>query len=192
MRHRDLLAAISELDPVAVQGEFERHTSMAWDELKPSPAGGRWGAPGAYEVLYVGRPRDSVVVEAYRHLVDDELDDAQGLAATVLERRVLTCDVAVANVLDLRPATAQNALQLTPSDLFSHVGDYATCQRVGAGAHQLGLAGILAPSASRLGETLALFAANLPLEQTPRVVARDVWHGLPPDPRRLRVVEDTA
>jgi hypothetical protein len=33
-------------------------------------------------VLYLGLPRDSVVVEAYRHLVEDELDDATALAAT--------------------------------------------------------------------------------------------------------------
>ena len=68
MRQRDLLAAIAGFDPIRVQGTFERHTSLRWEELKPSAAGGRWGARRAYEVLYLGRPRGSVVIEAYRHL----------------------------------------------------------------------------------------------------------------------------
>jgi hypothetical protein len=97
VKHRDLLAAISDLDPIGVRGTFERHTSLRWEELKASAAGGRWGASRAFEVLYLGRPPDSVVIEAYRHLVDDELDDAQALAASVLERRIVTCEVDVPN-----------------------------------------------------------------------------------------------
>ena len=75
MRQRELLTAIADLEPVHIDGTFERHSSLRWEELKASAAGGRWGARGAYEVFYLGRPRRSVVVEAYRHLVDDELDD---------------------------------------------------------------------------------------------------------------------
>ncbi|HXC76182.1 MAG TPA: hypothetical protein VNU19_03945 [Candidatus Acidoferrum sp.] len=95
MRQRDLLAAVARIDPIRVQGTFERHTSLRWEELKPSAAGGRWGARRAYEVLYLGRPRSSVVIEAYRHLVDDELDDTGALAASVLERRIVTCKIDV-------------------------------------------------------------------------------------------------
>jgi hypothetical protein len=54
VRQRDLLAAIADIDPIRVQGTFERHTSLRWEELKPSAAGGRWGARRAYEVLYLG------------------------------------------------------------------------------------------------------------------------------------------
>lgn len=98
MKRRDLLAAIAEIDPIHLDGTFERHSSLRWEELKASAAGGRWGTRRMFEVLYLGRPRESVVVEAYRHLVDDELDEAQSLAATVLERRIVTCRVAVPNV----------------------------------------------------------------------------------------------
>lgn len=132
MRHRELLAVISELDPVHVEGVFERHTSLRWDELKASAAGGRWGAPRAFEVLYLGRPPNSVVVEAYRHLVDDDLDYAQGLAASVLERRFVTCEVHIPGVLDLRQDSAQKALVLTDAELMSEVGDYAGCQAGGS------------------------------------------------------------
>lgn len=193
MRHRELLAAIADLEPIYVEGTFERHTSLRWEELKASAAGGRWGAPRAFEVLYLGRPRDSVVIEAYRHLVDDELDDAQQLAAAVLERRILTCAVAIPNVLDLRDRGAQAAVGLTATTLHSDVGDYDACQRIGAATHQLGLAGILAPAASRLGDTLALFPTNVAIDHWPTVIARDIWRGLPADPRRLRAVgQDTA
>ena len=192
MKHRELLAAISDLEPARIQGRFERHSSLRWEELRASAAGGRWGARRAYEVLYLGRPRDSVVVEAYRHLIDDELDDSRALAAAVLERRLITCEVDVPDVLDLRAPAAHAALSLGPRQLASEVGDYAPCQAIGAAAHQLGLSGIIAPSASNLGETLALFTANLPVEHWPTVVARDIWRGLPSDPRVLRVVDDEA
>jgi RES domain-containing protein len=190
VKNRDLLAAIAELETVAIGGEFERHCSLGWDDLKPSAAGGRWGAPRAFEVLYLGRPRDCVVAEAYRHLVDDELDQPAELAAAVIERRILTCAVAVDNLLDLRPAAARASLKLPDADLFSDPGAYERCQAIGAAAHQLRLHGVIAPSATRLGETLALFTHNLPIEQTPAVTHRDIWRGLPADPRRLRAVND--
>jgi hypothetical protein len=190
VRHRDLLAKISELTPIELKGTFERHSSLRWEELKASAAGGRWGAPRAFEVLYLGRPKESVVVEAYRHLVDDELDDAQGLAAATLERRVVTCAIDVSNILDLRPQSARAGLGLSDRALASDVGDYAATNAIAAAAHQLRRAGIVAPAATKLGETLALFPVNLPVEQWPTVVARDIWHGLPADPRRLRAVEE--
>lgn len=189
MRHRDLLRALTGVEPVRVQGTFERHSSLRFEALLGSAAGGRWGARGAFAVLYLGRPRESVVIEAYRHLVDDELDEARALAATVLERRLSTCRVDVPGVLDLRPPGAQAALGLSARQLRSAVGDYGPCHAVGAGAHEFGLAGILAPAATRLGETLALYPANLPVERWPTVTARDTWHGLPPDPRGPRPLD---
>ena len=190
MRQRDLLAAIADLDTIRLRGTFERHTSLRWKELRPSAAGGRWGARRAYEVLYLGRPRSSVVIEAYRHLVDDELDDTGGLAASVLERRIVTCKVDVPNILDLRSHSVRNAVSLADAQLRSDVGDYAACQAIGAAAHKLGLAGLIAPAASGDGETLALLTANLPAEHWPKVTKRDIWRGLPPDPRRLRLVDE--
>lgn len=190
MRQRDLLAAIAGLDPIRLQGTFERHTSLRWEELRPSAAGGRWGARRAYEVLYLGRPRESVVIEAYRHLVDDELDNTGALAASVLERRIVTCKVDIPNILDLLSGSTRTAVSLTEAQLFSDVGDYTACQVVGAAAHRLGLAGLIAPAASRQGETLALFPDSLPAEHRPNVTKRDIWRGLPPDPRRLRLVKE--
>lgn len=189
MNHRDLLIALADLAPIQVQGRFERHVSLKWEELMPSAAGGRWGAPRSFEVLYLGRPRDSVAAEAYRHLVDDELD-APDMAAQVLERRIITCEVDAPGILDLRSEAVQAAIGLAEDDLTSEVGNYAPCQRVAAAAHQLRANGLLAPAATGLGETLALFPTNLPAENWPVVIQKGIWHGLPPDPRRLRLLED--
>jgi hypothetical protein len=183
VKQQDLLAAISKLQPVRVEGRFERHTSLRWEELKGSAAGGRWGARRAFEVLYLGRPRDSVIVEAYRHLVEDELDDPNALAATVLERRLLTIEVEVPNVLDLREEANCAALDLSDAQLLSDVGDYMACQAVGAAAHAAGLAGLIAPAATRIGETLGLFPANLASTSSLKVTKDEIWRGLPPDPR---------
>lgn len=192
LSHRDMLAAIAELEPVEVAGEWERHCGLRWDDLRPSAAGGRWGARRAFEVIYLGRPRASVVAEAYRHLVDDELDRPADLAVAVIERRVLTCAVSVQNILDLRPTAARAALSLADAHLFSEPGEWDQCQVIGAAAHQLGRCGVIAPSASGLGETLALFPLNLPVEQLPTITHRDIWRGLPADPRILRAARETA
>lgn len=183
MRQQDLLAAISKLQSVRVEGRFERHTSLRWEELKGSAAGGRWGTRRAFEVLYLGRPHDSVVVEAYRHLLEDELDDPQALAATVLERRLMTIEVNVPNVLDLRGDANRTTLDLSDGQLFSDVGDYRACQAVGAAAYAAGLAGLIAPAATGMGETLGLFPANLASTDSLKVTKSEIWRGLPPDPR---------
>jgi len=121
------------------------------------------------------------------HLVDDDVDAPAELAATVLERRIATCDVSVPGILDLRPAIALERVYLDDTTLRSEVGDYDACQALGAATHQLGLNGIIAPAATGLGETLALFPLNLPAEQWPTITATDIWHRLPADPRRLRL-----
>ena len=67
MRHSELLAAISDLEPIEARGSFQQHCPLRWDGFRPSAARGRWGERGAFEVLYLGRPAESVIVEAYRH-----------------------------------------------------------------------------------------------------------------------------
>jgi hypothetical protein len=71
-------------------------------------------------------------------------------------------------------------------------GPWEPCQRVGLAAHQLGLYSVIAPAATGLGLTLALFEHTLPAEQWPTIAAQTEWAQLPPDPRRLRAVEDQS
>lgn len=185
---RDLVLAVSRCPRADIKGTFERHVSAKWRHLNGSRAGGRWGPPGAFSVLYLGRPRTSVVVEAYRHLVDP-FTDAGMTGDLVQPRRLLIVEVSVTTILDLRDSEAQARVGLSDDDLVSDIGTYDACWQVARAAHQLELHGVIAPAATALGETLALFEEHLPFEELPRLVDDgEVWDGLPADPRRLRIV----
>lgn len=183
---RNLAVAVARCGTTDTAGTFFRHASPTVRELTGSHAGGRWGAPGAYSVLYLGRPRDSVAVEAYRHLVDT----VEGMRPEfVAPRRLLTVEVTLTGILDLRVPENQEAVGLSTADLRTEVGDYARCQRIGRVAHQLELHGIIAPAATAFGETLAVFELHLPPQEQPVLVDVEEWHSLPPDPRVIRAVE---
>jgi hypothetical protein len=186
---RNLAVAVASCGSTQVQGVFERHVSADVRTLTGSAAGGRWGPPGAYSVLYLGRPRDSVVVEAYRHLVDD----VEGMTGDLVgPRRLLKVEVVLSSVLDLRVVTNQEAVGLTLDDLLSPTSQHARCQRIGRVAHQLGLHGIIAPAATGLGETLAVFELHLTPEEQPVLIDEEDWPHLPLDPRVPRRVEEES
>lgn len=107
-------------------------------------------------------------------------------------RRLLVCSVTVGDIVDLRDPVDQDRVGLTDDDLRSEVGDYDSCQRVGARAHQLGRKGVIAPAATGLGETLALFTAHIRPDEMPVITGQDLWDSLPRDPRSLRIVDDEA
>jgi len=177
---RDIAAAVSRAGTATVAGRFHRHVSPRQERLRGSRSGGRWGPEGAYPVLYLGRPTDSVVVEAYRHLVET----VEGMQPQMVgPRRLVTCEVEVTNVLDLRERAILEAIGLTTADLRSEVGDYETCHRVGQAAYELGLHGIITPAAGGLGETLAVFEDRLPAGAQPVLVQEQTWESLPADPR---------
>lgn len=67
---RSLALAVARAGTITIEGEFQRHASLRYRVLTGSAAGGRWGPEGAYPVFYLGRPTESVIVEAYRHLVE--------------------------------------------------------------------------------------------------------------------------
>lgn len=184
-----LATRIAAAPRTAINGQFERHQSVSMRLVTGSDGGGRWSPPRKFPVLYIGRPRDSVVVEAYRHLVDP----FPGMTgAMVAPRRIVTLEVDATEILDLRTATALGQVGLTRDELESPVGDYGPCQRVGQVAHQLGLHGVIAPAATGLGETLALFERHLPATEIPVIVTEEVIDGLPADPRRLRLVDPSS
>jgi len=129
-----------------------------------------------------GVATESVVVEAYRHLVDD----VEGMSGDLVgPRKLFTCRVKVTQILDLRQISSLERLRITLEDLR---GEHEPCQRIGQAAHQLDLHGVLAPAATGLGETLALFELHLPASEVPEVAEETIWQQLPPDPRRFRVL----
>lgn len=187
---RDLAIAVARAPIVTVEGIFERHVSSRWVDravVDGSRAGGRWAAPNSFPVIYLGRPPESVVIEAYRHLVDD----IEGMSAErVRGRYVVRAEVRAESVIDLRASATRLSLGLRDGDLFSEVGEYDACQRIGHVAHQLNRHGVLAPAASGVGETLALFVDFLSPSELPARIGKPIaWTSLPPDPRKLRVIQ---
>jgi RES domain-containing protein len=187
-RERSLVERVAQIEPVRVQGEFLRHAAPNRD---PFAGGyqGRWGA--SFPVIYLGRPLDSCVEEAYRHLVDDT-----GVPAHLVKARTLyTVEIEIVDVVDLRSEQAQETVGLTPEDLASPVGEYTACQRVAAAAHQLEVHGVLAPAATGLGETLAVFRERVSHNELPVEVDQVHWARLPARPGTerpgLRVVRDS-
>jgi hypothetical protein len=121
-----------------------------------------------------------VVVEAYRHLVET----VEGMQPQMVgPRRLVTCEIEIMSVLDLRETESRDAIGLTIADLCSAVGDYETCHRVGQAAYKLGLHGVIAPAAGGLGETLAVFEDRLVEEERLALIERQTWESLPADPR---------
>lgn len=157
----------------------------------------RWGRDPGFPVLYLGRPGASVVVEAYRHLIDPVEDDPE-LRNQLAPRMVVTAKVAVTDILDLRQARCRVAVGLTLEQIQSSTSDraaYLACQEVSAAAHQQGFHGLIAPAGTKIGETLALFSQRLPDHEVPVVISENIWDGIPDDPRserpRLRLIEDS-
>lgn len=186
-RERTLAERVAAVPGVMVEGVFMRHAAPGRDAFAGG-YGGRWGE--GMLVIYLGRPEESCVEEAYRHLVDDT-----GVPAKfVKQRSVYTVRVEASNILDLRTAAAQEQVGLTIEDLRSDVGEYEACQRVAATAHQLEFHGVLAPAATGFGETLALFRQRVGVDELPVVIGERTWLHLPPRPGsgevRLTVVRD--
>lgn len=195
---------IAELPEASADGEWLRHAPIrrGAEALDGHTRGGRWSVKGGFPALYLGRPEDSIVVEAYRHIVDPvEFDtdvDRETFLRGLVPRTVVSCTVDIDNLVDLRTALGRAQAGLTPDDLrcaTTDVASYARCQVVAQVAHQLRRYGIIAPAATGLGDTLVLFMDLIPAEQRPTRVRDDTWSTWPADPRlespRLRIVRDT-
>lgn len=177
---RSLAVAVSNATTITVTGVFQRHASPRQRPLSGSASGGRWGAEGAFPVLYLARPTASVVIEAHRHLVEP----VEGMRPELVgPRHLISCEVEVTNVLDLRAAENRDTVGLSIPDMTSDVSDYEACHRVAQAAHQLELHGIVAPAATGMGETLALFERRLPAAEQPILIDTLTWNELPADPR---------
>lgn len=189
---RQLAQLVASVPTVTISGRYYRFTSRrrANKAFNGSRNGGRWGAKDTFPVLYLIDDYEGCVIEAYRHSVDASLDPAPPPVNMVL----VTCDVDVTGILDLRTATARMQLGLDPSILHSEPqgldGEaYRACSQIAQAAHQLQRHGILVPSATGRGHTLALFTDLLPPEEAPVPVGGiSAWEELPADPRRLRVI----
>jgi hypothetical protein len=198
-----LAGQIAALPHTAETGVWQRYVSARhapW-ALDGHTSNARWGTADGFPVLYLGRPSESVIIEAYRHFVDPVIfetnEERTAFIASIGPLVVVTCLVDVTHLLDLRTASGRAATGLTLDDLQSPPNDpeaYRRCRSVSQVAHQLGWHGVIAPAATRAGQTLALFTDRLPAAERPVGSADDViWVRLPADPREappraLRIV----
>lgn len=177
------MSILQRVSGIVVCGRWLRSVPLMRPDLSLSGStrGGRWLPACDEHVLYLGTPDESIVIEMYRHLVDDapEMDGSM-----VAPRLLLETQVDARNILDLTSPALARALGLKSADFTSAVGEYDRCQRVGQEALESGFHGILAPAATARGTTLALFVDRLTsVESVDRPREVDVWNGLPQDPR---------
>lgn len=150
----DLVEAVNELGSLEWTGLAYRHTRAGRDPLSGEGAaqnGGRWNPIGR-PTIYLAQPVETCVGEFRR------MTDATGVSPESLIRRgweLHRVEVASLPVLDVSQI---DALQHTGLDLEDIADpDKTACQRVGEAAHFLGLAGIVAQSATGSGVVIAAF-----------------------------------
>lgn len=182
---RSITEKVAAAGHIDIRETFFRHAAPGRDAFVGGLKG-RWGAN--FPVIYLGQPQSGVVIEAYRHLVED----AGVPAERVRSRVAYTVPVNATKILDLTSRETLSTVGLDETDLNSEVGDYEACQAVAAAAHQLRLHGILAPAAHGRGTTLALFRERLPVAELPVPSSHELWEHLPADPRVLRIVDEGA
>ncbi len=101
MTSHGLAAQIAGLPQVEEAGIWQRYVSArhAPRALDGHISNRRWGTADGFPVLYLGRPAESVIIEAYRHHVDpvifDTDEDRTAFIASIGPLVVVTCTVDV-------------------------------------------------------------------------------------------------
>jgi RES domain-containing protein len=162
LERRELLERIDRIVPVGFDGEVVRHIAPGYLPLSGDGArihGGRWNPPDSFPTLYTALTRETML---------DELERAarrQALTvADLLPRVEVRYTVTLRRVLDLRDAETRARVGLTETDLTAD--DWTACQVVGDAAHQVGLEGIIAPSAASAGNVLVVFLDQIAMGST--------------------------
>ena len=97
-----------------------------------------------------------------------------------MPRHLLEYEVELSALLDLTDEATLEAVGLSEAQVRSD--DATPCQEVGEAAHHLGREGILAPSATGVGDVLALFVERLSPNSRLEVVSTTLWATPPSGP----------
>ena len=148
-------------------GQGWRHLAPRYDPLSGEGArihGGRFNPPGSFPVLYLCQSRPCAVAEL-RRFGERQAIGVEGL----LPRSLYRYEVALDRVLDLTDDQVRVGVGLGPDVLTGP--DWIACQELGLILHALGAQAINSPSATGVGEVLAVFVQQLGLGRLePRLV----------------------
>lgn len=157
------------LKPFAGQGW--RQLSPRYDPLSGEGArlhGGRFNLPGSFPVLYVCQSRPCAVAEL-KQLGQRQAIGVEGLLPRMLYRYKISLD----RVLDLTNDEVRGQAGLGLDVLTGP--DWTACQELGSAADALGAQGINSPSATGVGDVLAVFVQHIGLGRLePELV--EEWH----------------
>lgn len=145
-----------------------RQHAAAYDALSGRGArlnGGRWNAPGSFEVIYTALDERAVAAELRRQLATARLTPA-----SLRDRRLSAIEVDLQRVLDLRDPDVKDALGVSGDDLTTD--DPAVPRSIGQQAFEAGFEAILAPSATGEGDVLAILLANRQLASSVELLSQ--------------------
>jgi len=157
-----LLDAVNAIGPTTWSGRSFRYTAARRDALSGEGArlhGGRWNPPDLFPVIYLAVPEATCMREFEKWAVDNHLDVASQLEVPYRLHTIRLDDIPV---LDVRDERTQASLGLEADDF---AGPWDACQPIGHAAWFLDFGGVLAPSATGAGLTLALFEHRVKAEQ---------------------------
>jgi RES domain-containing protein len=115
--------------------------------------GGRWNPPDTVNTIYLASSRACAEAELHRLL------DRQARGTVSFPRSVHRLRAHSLIGIDLRPPGALDSVGLTPDDLIDD--DWAACQVVGNAVQYLGYTALFAPSATEIGDVIAVYEPHL-------------------------------
>jgi RES domain-containing protein len=179
MPDADLVARVDRVSPSAFSSVAFRNHGPGYEPTDAGGArirGGRWNPSNSFPVIYLALSPETAAAEFYR------LADRQSVPPeNLLPRRLTTLTVELIRVLDLTAKGALEQVGLSPSQITSN--DPTACQAVGESAHYLGFEAIRAPSATGIGEILAVFWDRVLPGSSVIPTSHLDWEELPPRPK---------
>lgn len=148
---------LARLNLASYSGTAYRHQSPGFDPRSGTGArrrGGRFNPPRSFQVLYLALSVETAAADLRQAAERMNLP-----LAAALPREVFVSTVSLDHVLDLRASEALAGLEVTRNQLLA--ADQARSRVVGEAVNRPGVQALIAPSATGVGDVLALFPENL-------------------------------
>lgn len=168
-----LVDALDRLDPVSFKGEAYRHIAARWHPLSGAGArsqGGRWNPAESFATLYLALSKETAVAEFRRMASRNGREPDE-----FVPRRLHRIRLELSAVVDLTSRELPGDFE----NLNLQSSDRAVTQAIGEAAQYLGREAIRAPSATGVGEVLAVFIDRLQPESLVEAATYETWTAAP-------------